>query len=209
MSQFKKNRLLTPSESSLWSKAMAKVTPVKRPQNLSSYGSEYTHKHHSRNKFSAEPRQDLKTSDSNIDRSGSTPSSSLVGLKSKQTVPTVQALEVGKVGSTDRRTADRLKKGRMDIDARLDLHGSTLAQAHSRLYGFIVSAQTSGARCVLIVTGKGRSSKGEIGKLKAAVPRWLNEPSFRPHILSLTYAQQKDGGDGALYVLLKKNRNVR
>ena len=109
---------------------------------------------------------------------------------------------------TDRRTVQRLKRGRLDIDARLDLHGLTIAQAHTRLLEFLRSAQAHGARCVLVVTGKGGGGgrDGTIGKVKAAVPAWLNDPLFRPLVLSAVQAQPGDGGGGALYLLLRKAR---
>jgi DNA-nicking Smr family endonuclease len=116
-------------------------------------------------------------------------------------------LDVGKIGGTDRRTADRLRRGRVAIDMRLDLHGLTLEIAHHRLLAFLVAAQASDARCVLVITGKGTRSDGGIGRLRAAVPRWLNESMFRPLVLSVTHARPKDGGAGALYILLRKSRS--
>lgn len=192
---------------------MSKVSPVKRRQDLVSFEYDGDHAILSKETLtstflvssSATPRE-LRVVKTDRD---DTKTNATHPTKPTNPAHSIQTLEIGQVGGTDRRTADKLKKGRMDIDARLDLHGSTLSQAHSRLYGFITSVQASGARCVLVVTGKGRSTLGEIGKLKAAVPRWLNEPAFRPYVLSLTYAQQKDGGDGALYILLRKKGNLR
>jgi DNA-nicking Smr family endonuclease len=195
---------------------MARVSPVKRPQNLVSFEPDIFDDTEFEN-FQADKKSAHRAKErvkpSLLSGSAITSPQSKTkpneypdtGLSS----PSVPALEIGKVGGTDRRTAGKLKKGRLDIEARLDLHGSTLAQAHDRLYGFITSAYASGARCVLVVTGKGRSTLGETGKLKAAVPRWLNEPAFRPYVLSLSYAQQKDGGEGALYILLRKKGNLR
>jgi DNA-nicking Smr family endonuclease len=105
----------------------------------------------------------------------------------------------------DRRTSDKLRRGLMPIEARLDLHGMTQAEAHDRLTAFVEGHQTAGRRCVLVVTGKG-TWREEGGVLRYAVPRWLNEPTLRPRILSYAYAQPKDGGEGALYVLLKRLR---
>jgi DNA-nicking Smr family endonuclease len=100
----------------------------------------------------------------------------------------------------DKRTADRLKKGRMDIEDRLDLHGMSREAAHRATSGFITSARLSGKRCVLIVTGKGK------GILQSELPRWLNMPEMRSRILSFSHARPKDGGTGAVYVLLKRDR---
>ncbi|MGD8809997.1 MAG: Smr/MutS family protein [Gammaproteobacteria bacterium] len=124
--------------------------------------------------------------------------------------PRVPELSHGAAPGVDRRTADNLRRGRMAIEARLDLHGMTQAQAHRRVHAFIEAQQASGRRCVLIVTGKGiwrgNEGGGGIGVLREAVPRWLNEPDLRPRILSFTHAQRKDGGEGALYVLLRRIR---
>jgi DNA-nicking Smr family endonuclease len=104
----------------------------------------------------------------------------------------------------DKRTAGRFAKGSMDIDAVIDLHGLTQAVAHVALFRFVLGSADLGRRCLLVITGKG-NGRGT-GILKAEVPRWLNEAGLKPHILAVTRAQPKDGGDGALYVLLKRRR---
>ena len=105
--------------------------------------------------------------------------------------------------SLDRRTDDRLCRGRLSIQARLDLHGMTQAEAHSALDGFVRRSQATGRRAILIITGKGAVSAGG-GVLRRAVPRWLHEPPLRELVLAIREAQPKDGGEGALYVLLRK-----
>ncbi len=99
------------------------------------------------------------------------------------------------------RSAERLRRGRYAIEARLDLHGMTQADAHRALAGFVAGSRAIGRRCVLVITGHGRISGGV---LKTAAPRWLDEPELRRHVLAITPAQQRDGGAGALYVLLRK-----
>jgi DNA-nicking Smr family endonuclease len=101
----------------------------------------------------------------------------------------------------DRATAERLKRGRRAIEARLDLHGMTQAEAHRALFGFVAGSRTGGRRCVLVITGHGRASGGV---LKSAVPRWLNEPELRRHVLAIAAARPQHGGAGALYVLLRR-----
>jgi DNA-nicking Smr family endonuclease len=101
----------------------------------------------------------------------------------------------------DRATAERLKRGRMRTEARLDLHGMTQAEAHRALAGFIAGSRAGGRRCLLVITGHGRMSGGV---LKAAVPRWLGEPDLRRHVLAIAPAQPEAGGTGALYVLLRR-----
>jgi DNA-nicking Smr family endonuclease len=101
----------------------------------------------------------------------------------------------------DRATAERVKRGRYPIEARLDLHGMTQAEAHRVLAGFVSLSRAAGRRCLLVITGHGRASGGV---LKAAVPRWLGEPELRHHVLAIAPAQPGDGGTGALYVLLRR-----
>jgi DNA-nicking Smr family endonuclease len=113
-------------------------------------------------------------------------------------------LERGQSPGVDKRQAERLKRGRTPIEARLDLHGMTQEAAHKRLTSFLESAVVSDRRAVLVVTGKGL--KEGSGIIRAQVPHWLNEPRLRPLILTYEYAQPKDGGMGALYILLRKRR---
>ena len=103
----------------------------------------------------------------------------------------------------DRATAERLKRGQRAIEARLDLHGMTQADAHRALAGFVLGSRAAGRRCVLVITGHGRTSGGV---LKHAVPRWLNEPDLRRHLLAIAPARPQHGGSGALYLLLRKER---
>lgn len=118
-------------------------------------------------------------------------------------------LTAGKVAGLDKRNAERLRKGQMPIEGRLDLHGLTQEQAHRALDRFLAEAARIGKRCILVITGKGRGTDGGItgeGVLRKQVPRWLNQPENRSKIVSFTHAQAKDGGNGALYVLLKRIR---
>ena len=120
--------------------------------------------------------------------------------------PRPSALSHGDLSRMDKRTADRFRRGQMRLDGRLDLHGMVQAEAHRALIGFIYRSWEQGRRCVLVVTGKGLRSEDGTGVLRRMVPRWLNDPGLRGMILSFTHAQPRDGGDGALYVLLKRRR---
>jgi DNA-nicking Smr family endonuclease len=110
----------------------------------------------------------------------------------------------------DRRTDDRLRRGRVGIDGRIDLHGMTQSQAHAALNSFVLRGWHEQRRCLLVITGKGSTGRGSggqgMGILRQVVPRWLNESPLRPLVLAIHRAQPKDGGDGALYVLLKRRR---
>jgi DNA-nicking Smr family endonuclease len=103
----------------------------------------------------------------------------------------------------DKRTAERMRRGEMVLDGRLDLHGMTQDSAHGALTAFVHRAYDSGRRCLLVITGKGA---GGGGVLKGQVPRWLNQAPLRPLILGFSHARPQHGGEGALYVLIKRKR---
>lgn len=112
-----------------------------------------------------------------------------------------------------RRDVRRLASGRIEIEARLDLHGLTQSAAHARLVGFLTSAAAAGHKTVLVITGKGSrwrhdddtySNGADQGVLRRNVPRWLEEPTLRPLIVSFGSAARHHGGDGAFYVQLRR-----
>ena len=117
--------------------------------------------------------------------------------------PPLPALDPVAPAGLDRRTARRLKRGRLPVEARLDLHGKTQAEAHAALRHFIHESRMARRRCVQVITGKGSVASGEGGVLRRMAPRWLNEPALRRHIVAITNAPESGGGAGALYVLLK------
>jgi DNA-nicking Smr family endonuclease len=106
-----------------------------------------------------------------------------------------------------RRLKQRVARGRESIDARLDLHGFTQAQAHAALLRFLRRAQADGVRTALVVTGKGTTKGAEAhepGVLKRQVPLWLSLPEFRPLVIGYEDAHVAHGGGGALYVRLRR-----
>jgi DNA-nicking Smr family endonuclease len=105
----------------------------------------------------------------------------------------------------DRNSDRRLKRGEMEIEARLDLHGHTRDAAHELLRAFIAREAEKGRRCVLVITGKGRGDGP--GVLRTAVPQWLGEAPMRDDVLRFYPAQPRDGGAGALYILLRRRRD--
>ncbi len=104
----------------------------------------------------------------------------------------------------DGKRAERFRKGELEIDARIDLHGMTLEVAHAALGGFLVQARARGARCVIVITGKGFPT-GE-GALRRFVPRWMAEAPLAAMIAGVAPAQPRHGGGGALYVYLRRKR---
>ncbi len=105
----------------------------------------------------------------------------------------------------DRRTAERLRKGALAIDRRLDLHGMTEADAHAALDRFVRQAWQAGARVLLVITGKGSVREGG-GVLRRNLPRWLAAGENAARVLRIESAQVRHGGTGAYYVLLRRQR---
>ena len=104
----------------------------------------------------------------------------------------------------DRRVKQALARGRTKIDARLDLHGRSQGEAHAALLRFLHRAQRDGARTVLVITGKGGDLSEGRGVLRRQVPLWLALPEFRAFVLGVEGAHIAHGGEGALYVRLRR-----
>ncbi|HEY8514326.1 MAG TPA: Smr/MutS family protein [Candidatus Binatia bacterium] len=111
----------------------------------------------------------------------------------------------GSLPALDRRTAERLRRGQIDIEAQLDLHNLTQDEAFLAIQTFLYESLQQNRRCVLLITGKGTARDGG-GVLRSAVPRWLTEGAYAPHIIGIAPAHPQHGGDGALYVLLRRQR---
>lgn len=104
----------------------------------------------------------------------------------------------------ERPVKKKLAKGRLPIEARLDLHGLFQDEAHDLLLDFLLRAHERGLRHVLVITGKGRSMGSE-GVLRRAVPLWFSKAEFRFLISSYEWAAQHHGGEGAMYVRLARS----
>src|SRR5215207_2300872 len=104
-----------------------------------------------------------------------------------------------------RRERSQLSRGRKEIDARLDLHGMTQTRAHRALFGFLQRAHHDGLTFVLIITGKGKiGPESERGVLRRQVPQWLGLPEFRSLVVGFEEAHIGHGGEGALYVRVRR-----
>lgn len=119
---------------------------------------------------------------------------------SKSTVPPLVSL--------GRRERARLSRGKDEIEARLDLHGMTQMHAHHALFGFLQRAHSDGLTFVLVITGKGKvgSAEHERGVLRRQVPHWLSLPEFRALVVGFEQAHIGHGGEGALYVRVRRSR---
>jgi DNA-nicking Smr family endonuclease len=119
----------------------------------------------------------------------------------------------------DRKTEQRMIRGQIEIDDRIDLHGHGIELARVALLNFISSRRARGDRLVLVITGKGASplasghalhgrhsfhAPERLGRLRREVPEWLHEPQFRDHVIGFQQAHPKHGGGGALYVRLRR-----
>jgi DNA-nicking Smr family endonuclease len=106
-----------------------------------------------------------------------------------------------------RRERSQLSRGRKEIDARIDLHGMTQTRAHRALAGFLQRAHSDGLTFVLVITGKGKmGSESERGVLRRQVPQWLSLPEFRSLVVGFEEAHIGHGGEGALYVRIRRSR---
>ena len=113
----------------------------------------------------------------------------------------------------DRRTEEKIRKGKMPIDAKLDLHGMSQTQAYQALETFIKKSVEQQKRCLLVVTGKGKANStsddwitpGQ-GVLKQKVPEWLQTSTLKNSVLNFYPAMPKHGGTGALYIYLRRQR---
>jgi DNA-nicking Smr family endonuclease len=173
-------RRLTPDDIGLWRRAMHDVAPL--PGRNISVAMERRHPAGNAGETSAPPTRPAAPPPHPV-------------------TPAQPAPPLDRLAGIDRANAERLRRGQRPIEARLDLHGLTQAEAHQALARFVSSSRAAGRRCVLVITGHGRFSGGV---LKQAVPRWLNEAGLRQHLLAIAPAQPQHGGSGALYVLLRR-----
>ncbi len=151
-----------------------------------------------------------KTEASNNWASSSEPKIKIPENRSQSTVIPSLNQAVAKVPDApnplDNKTVRKIAKGKLDIDARLDLHGRTQAEAHNQLLAFLQAASERNHRVVLVITGKGRLTGGV---LRSAVPLWFEETRFRKLVSGYRESHTSHGGSGALYVKLRRQQNIR
>jgi DNA-nicking Smr family endonuclease len=182
--QHRRSRLLTADEHALWSHVTRSIAPLRRVhlREVEPVAAE-TH---------AKP---AKTA----------PAAPAPRLPAPQPAP----LRTPGLAPIDRRFKQKLARGREPIDASIDLHGLTQAEAHSALMLFLRNARAGGARLVLVITGKGARSDdftADRGVLRRQVPLWLRSTELRDSVIGFDWAHAAHGGEGALYVRIRRSR---
>ena len=127
-------------------------------------------------------------------------------LSFSETKNTRKNLKHGDIPGLDRKGKRRLRRGKIHIERELDLHGLTQSKAKNALINFVEKSFIKELREVLVITGKGLTVNGHVGILRQSVPQWINEEPLRGWIKGFSYAAPMHGGDGALYLFLRKKR---
>jgi DNA-nicking Smr family endonuclease len=178
----RRHRVLTDDEHQLWESIAGQAKPLRK-----------------RRQSSGAPPEPTATADAKP-ATTSKPASSLRVMRRNNSPPPAPLT---------RRERSQLSRGRKDIDARIDLHGLTQARAHRALLHFLQKASGEGLTFVLVITGKGRTTgpSAERGVLRRQVPQWLALPEFRSLVAGFDEAHVGHGGQGALYLRLRRARN--
>lgn len=194
-------RHLDEDESADWDYAARSIKPLKRAKDrVTAQGAA------AESIDTARARPKLPTEEKAVPSRKPAPPPAPVPQTPKKPPPVIAAL--------DRKKRKQLQSGRIEIEARIDLHGMRQDEAHMALRGFLFRAQARGLRWVLVITGKGKREPAadgdevfpvrDRGVLKRNVPRWLDEMELRPLVVGYSTAAISHGGDGALYVHLRK-----
>ena len=178
----KRRRVLSDDERVLWTAVTKTIAPLK----------------------GAAPPKNTETYVATPARSGAP------AAKSPRTAPPIaEKKALPPLAALGRRAKQRVSRGKEPIDGRLDLHGLTQREAHATLVRFLNAASSRGARLVLVITGKGGVGQSERGILKRQVPQWLALPEFRAWVVGFEDAHIAHGGEGALYVRIRRNSRIR
>lgn len=197
----KRPRTLSAEDRKLWS-AVTRTVTAARPQKPKNDPAPAPDRHHPKPKH----KQSFEVSDFRI---GEAAASAMLG---SQPAPSVSERLAHAPVRMDHGTHKKMLRGKLKPEARIDLHGMTLAQAHPVLTRFILDAYDDGLRLVLVITGKGkdRDDPGPIpirrGVLKHQVPNWLHMPPLGRVVLDIREAHIRHGGAGAYYVYLRRAR---
>jgi DNA-nicking Smr family endonuclease len=190
-------RKLKSDEVELWQQIAKSATPLKLPKNVNTVAkpqskiAEVKNDQFQLNRFEIGEKATQKSVQNDLKPSIST------------------ALDSAPV-QMDYKSFKKMKRGKSTPEATFDLHGMTVAQAHSALIHFLMTSYTRNMRLVLVITGKGKFQKDtgpiprQVGILRHQVPQWLRMPPLRDKVLQVTEAHGKHGGSGAYYVYLRK-----
>ncbi|WP_181703459.1 Smr/MutS family protein [Chthonobacter albigriseus] len=183
-------RRLGPEEEALWTAVKKSVTPL-RP----------------------EPRTPEPPPAPPVPESAATPPPDIAASSQHPVRPKPMKPAIPSLQTLDRREKKKLVRGTLEIDGRLDLHGLRQDEARARLLGFLSTVQARGGKLVLVITGKGRQGGGfealhepERGVLRRVVPLWLSLPEFRHLVLGFEDAHLAHGGEGALYIRIRRRK---
>lgn len=190
-------RRLTEDELALWQVVAKSVTPLKRRRAKKPAASEEGVAAKAAPAAKAPPGKQPKRP------KGPAPVPAPTIAAPKPLPPLTPTPAPGAMPGIDKRQGERFRRGQMPIEGKIDLHGRTQAEAHDALQHFVERAFKAGKRQLLVITGKGMT-QSKSGILKTNVPRWLNEAPMRRLILAISQARPEHGGEGALYVLLKR-----
>lgn len=223
-------RPVTGDETRLWAHMMGDVTPLNRRKNRLRYARPG---HMGQQKSRPVRSADLSAPGSDAPRPHNRRRATLQrdmafrshgGKRKGEALPPPEEKHTHQM---DRRNALRLRRGQMEIDATLDLHGRSQAEAHGALNAFLAEAAMRGDRCTLVITGKApllsrdsgledqgwdeETSAGDLrierrGVLRRMLPRWLSEPQNHARVIAWHPARGRHGGGGAFYVLLRRTR---
>lgn len=181
----RRKRALSEEERTLWETVAKQIKPLRKKPRLAKAAAAEPPK--------PSPQPSIKPSPRPIPQAPAP-------KPSKPAVPPLAAL--------GRRERSKLSRGKSEIDARLDLHGMTQVRAHHALLGFLQRAHYDGLTFVLVITGKGAAGgfDAERGVLRRQVPQWLSLPEFRSLVVGFEEAHIGHGGEGALYVRIRRAR---
>ncbi|MGB3147872.1 MAG: Smr/MutS family protein [Paracoccaceae bacterium] len=197
----RRNRDLDPEERALWQKIAASARPLHPNRPMAPERAEKDHK------LSPPKKARPTLAEFEIGQSASA-----VAMPQLFSTPEPHHHLARQPLRMDKRAHMQMLRGKLEPEARLDLHGMTLAEAHPELIRFVLNAQAQGLRLVLVITGKGKrgEDRGPIpqrmGALRHQVPHWLDLPPLRQAILQVSSANRKHGDTGAYYVYLRRRR---
>jgi DNA-nicking Smr family endonuclease len=211
-----RRRHLDEDEAQVWDHAASSIEPLKRAKSRV-HPSDDMEEAPSRPRLKGGAHHEAAHHKGASEKTKTAKSAKGHGVSAPAVPPVLPKAKVPPIAEFDRKKVKRLRSGRIEIEARIDLHGMRQDEAHGSLRAFLHHAQNRGLRWVLVITGKGKiADRGEDhepfdmtrvrdrGVLKRNVPRWLEEPDLRPLVISYTTAAIDHGGEGALYVHLRK-----